>query len=534
MSLDKIQKLVNSIAKSVEDNEKIATPILAAKLAKYVEAYPYDQTFGAMSRVIEKMADNNTIFISKSDLRNLYSKLYTKNTKFAQFFGDELGMVQEKEEVKSSTRDDAKEIQTYEVSDPILANALNSVFDPSIPLKQYSQVLADKALKSVSSTLDAWNLKPNALKVAEGNEKFLVIQADYETPKGITSLLVPVEISKNKLIEATAFMGNAGPADLNNTNIKSYVKNNAGNKLTITASAVLNVLTKAASENREISDAEIALTKLNASRQGKSEFFEGSIIGQKVATASVKDVELPKYDEFSSFEKTFTSPSGVASFEFGAEKVKTALNAIARELSSFGYNNPQITVTGSDNSTIFYGVSLDAGKVAFTVPIKVANGKLNSPSVLLCNGSVSSFSKESVNSLYVNNQTDYKVAAAASPQFGLKPSDIINNIRQAMVEGNHAKAEDALNVLANAGDEKAYATGFNIYFTGLSGVKKEAECACSMIIKSASSEHPVCGHTGLPIHKVYQDKQGNCRPLYRRGMDETYEAATFNNSKIFG
>lgn len=533
MSFDKIQKLVSSLAKSVEDNEKVATPILAAKLAKCVEAFPHDQTFGAMSRVIEKMADNNTIFISKSDFRSLYAKLYTKNTKFAQFFGDELGVVEE-EVVKPSTRDDAKEIQTYEVSDPILANALNSVFDPSIPLKQYSQSLADKAIKSVGSTLDAWNLKPNALKVAEGNEKFLVIQADYETPKGITSLLVPIEVSKNKLIEATAFMGNSGPSDLNNTNIKSYVKEYAGKKLQITASAVLNVLTKASSENREISGAEIALTRLNATRQGKSEFFEGSIIGQKMATASVKDVELPKYDEFVSFEKTFSSPFGVAAFEFGADKVKIAMEAIAREVISFGYKNPQITITSSDNTTIYYGVSLDGGKVAFTVPIKLANGKLSSPSVLLCNGSVSSFNKDSVNSLYVTNQTDFKVAAAASAQFGLKPSDIINNIRQAMADGNHAKAEDALNVLANSGDEKAYASGFNIYLTGLSGVKKEAECTCSMIVKSASSEHPVCGHTGLPIHKVYQDKQGNCRPLYRRGMDETYEAATFNNSKIFG
>jgi hypothetical protein len=55
-----------------------------------------------------------------------------------------------------------------------------------------------------------------------------------------------------------------------------------------------------------------------------------------------------------------------------------------------------------------------------------------------------------------------------------------------------------------------------------------------MIVKSSSSEHPVCGHTGLPIHKVYQDDGGNCRPLYRRGMDETYEGASFMNAKIFG
>lgn len=65
MSIDKIQKLVSSLAKTIENSEKVATPVLAAKLAKYTEAYPHDQTIGLMSVVIEKMASNNNLFISK-------------------------------------------------------------------------------------------------------------------------------------------------------------------------------------------------------------------------------------------------------------------------------------------------------------------------------------------------------------------------------------------------------------------------------------------------------------------------------------
>jgi hypothetical protein len=34
MSLEKIQQLVGSLARTVEDNEKIAVPVLAVKLAK--------------------------------------------------------------------------------------------------------------------------------------------------------------------------------------------------------------------------------------------------------------------------------------------------------------------------------------------------------------------------------------------------------------------------------------------------------------------------------------------------------------------
>ena len=86
MSLDKIQQIVSSLTKSVEDGERIATPILAAKLAKAVDVYPSDQTLGAMSRVISKMASNNALFIRRADLKQLYNKLFSRNTKFAELF----------------------------------------------------------------------------------------------------------------------------------------------------------------------------------------------------------------------------------------------------------------------------------------------------------------------------------------------------------------------------------------------------------------------------------------------------------------
>lgn len=533
MSLEKIQQLVGSLAKTIENKEKLATPILAAKLAKYAESYPHDQTIGSMALVLGKMASNNTLFITKAELKSLYNKMYSRNTKFAELFQHELGLTEQLSTPATMERDDAVQVNPYQVGDAVLANALNSVFDNQ-PLKMYSQDLANKAKSSVASTLDAWSLTPSAISVDSGSEKFLVIRADYETPKGVTSFYVPVEIHNNKVVDAAVFMGNAGPQELNHTSIKSYLTSHAGNKLKVSADSILNVLSAASSENREVSDAEVALIKLNASREGKSEFYQNQVVGLKVAEASVKDVELPKLNEFESFEDQFTSPYGVAAFHFGADKVKLGRDHIVRELAGYGHKNSQVAVSKSDDNTIFYSVSLDAGKIGFTVPVKLANGKISKPGVMLCNGTAIAFNKEGVNSLYVSNQSDFKAAAAASPLFGLKPSDIINNIRQALSEGNYAKAEDALNVLSSAGDEKAYATGFNLFLNGLSEKKVEAATTCSMVVKTASSSHPVCGHTGLPLHKVYQDKQGNCRPLYRQGMDETYEGASFMNSKIFG
>lgn len=533
MSVDKLYQLVGSLAKAVDNNEKLATPVLIAKLKKCTAAYPHDQTLGAMSRVIGQMVDKQTLFIRKGELKSLYQKLHSSGTKFAELFAEELGESPAEPNITLYKRDEAVQENAYHIGDQVLANALESVFDKHTPLKMYSQPLADKAIKSVSTTLDVWNLKPSKLTVSDGNDKFIVIKADYDTPKGVTSFYVPVEVSQNDVLEPVAFMGNTGPEELNHNTIKAYLTQQAGSKTKIGSSDILSALTAATSEKREITAAELALARLNSSRQTNSEFFQGQIVGQKMATAAAKEVELPKSDEFFSFEKQFTTPQGLASWRFGADKIATARKHITRELASFGFANSQVTITGNDENTIFYGVSLDTGKVAFTVPVKINEGKLHKPSVMLCSGSVTSFDKESINQLIIENKTDIKVASAASTLSALKPSEVIDNLRQAMSDENFAKAEDALNVLCNSGDDKAYATAFQIYMDGLTG-HKVSETKCSHMIKSANSEHPVCTHTGLPINKVYQDKNGFCRPLYRKGMDETYEGAAFMNSKIFG
>jgi hypothetical protein len=534
MSLDKIQQLVGSLAKSVDDNERIATPILAAKLANALNEYPSDQTLGSMSRVISKMAANNTMFIRRAELKQLYTKLFSRNTKFAELFQDELGQVDALQGAKTMERDEAVQINPYTVGDQILANALQSVFDKHLPVKMYSQTLADQATVSVGSTLDAWNLRPTKLEMSDGNDKFLVIRADYDTPKGVASIYVPVEIQKNKIVEASVFMGNTGPQELNHTSLKTYLTTHAGSKLSIAGSAILQVLTNATTEDREVSGAEIALTKLNASRQGKSEFFQGQVVGLKVEAAAKENVQLPKSDEFESFEKKFASPQGTAEFTFGAPVVNAAREHIAREVRGFGFKNPQVVVSGSQDNTIYLSVALNDGRIGFTVPVRVANGKIAKPAVLLCNGGVDSFSQSAIENICVNNASDYKAAAVASPQHELSAGDLLNNIRKAISEGNHAAAEDALNVLSNNGNGQDYLTGLQLYMNGLEEKEVVAEVKCSMMLKNSTSEHPVCGHTGLPVHRVYQDKDGNCRPLYRRGMDETYQGAVFNNSKIFG
>jgi hypothetical protein len=537
MSLDKIQQMVSSLAASVADNERIATPILTAKLAKAVEAYPSDQTLGSMLRVIGKMAENKTFFIRRGELKQLYTKLFSRNTKFAEVFAQELGAMPTTLSMAPKTieHDEAVQINPYQVGDQILANALNSVFDHTLPVKMYSQTLADQAQRSVASTLDAWNLRPTKLTVGDGNDKFLVVRADYETPKGVVSVYVPVEIHHNKITEASLFMGNTGPQELNHTNLKGYLTSHTNAKLVIDAATILSVLTKAATENRDLSDAELALTRLNATRQGKADFCQNQVVGQKIDVAPRPEVEMPRSSQLDSFEKKLATPQGQADYLFGHSLVNTARDFIVRQLTSYGHKNPQVAVSKIENETLFYSIALEAGRVGFVVPVKISQGKIAQPTLMLCNGSIAPFDQQGVNELCLNKYSDVKAAAAASPSYELSSKDLLHTLRQALTEGNLAGAEDTLNVLSSRQDQQAYATGFQMYINGLS-FKKEAvnQVTCSMILKNSTSQYPICGHTGLPTHKVYQDKDGNCRPLFRQGMNDTYEGAIFNNSKIFG
>lgn len=531
-----MNKLVNSIAKMVEASEKVALPVLSAKLRKVAEVHPYDQTILSMSNVISSMSTSKT-FISQAELKSLYNKFYTRNNKFAEYFADELGGATELLTPALAPKNEVPLSADFgTVADPVLANALNTAFGNNVSVKVFSKDHALLAKKAVASNLENWNLRASKLEVIAGNSYFIIVKADYDTPKGLTSVLVPVEIKNDKVLEPAVFMANAGPKDLNHLNLKGYVTTNAGAKLQIRANDVVDVLTNAITENREVSDAELALTRVNSAKERVGEI--GQVVGLNVTAAPENfEVKLPKSKETESFEAKFSTASGIANFKFGTDKVSLGRDVIARQLVGFGVKGPQVSVLSCDDNTIFYAVSVNAGRTAFNVPVKFASNRIVNPDMILCNGSILPFTKQTINKLFATNQSDFKVAAVASPQYALKSSDLIQNVRFAVEEGNYDKAEDALNVLQQQDDEIAYRTAFAVYMGGLGMTKTasvEEVVQCSMTVKNSSSQHPICGHTGLPTHKVYQDSHGNCQPLYRRGMSESSQGGFFMNAKIFG
>lgn len=530
--LNKIKQFV----KEASYNEDLSLSALSIKVDNGLKANPGDQTLGMISRILDKKSEAGQLFIKRSDLRDLYKKFYTRNSKFEALCSDELGQIEElTKPTYAKPVFDGQEITPYDGADQVLANALESVFDKRIPVKMYSKDLAKQAISSIKDSLNSWNLSPKTMEIEAGNDSFFIVNASFDTPKGLTSIHCPLEVVNNKIAATNLFLANSGAKELNYSNIKEYLTIHAGVNLIVGAQEIVDRFTKVSKNNETISDSEMALMRLNASRQEQNQYMSLGLFG-KFAEQMKADVPALKLKDEFNFERDFTSATGAANFNFGADKVASARDTVSRMLAGFGYKNAQLKLAKTTDSEIFYAVSI-GGKIGFTVPVKISKTSVIMPKVLLCNGSISGFDKESVDSLYFNETSDYKAAAVASPQFELTVSQLIGNIKLAAQSGNNSAAEDALNVLKNSGDKKAYSIGFNIFLESLAGkTQNEIKTSeCSMILKNSKvSKYHICGHTGLPVHKVYQDDHGNCRPLYRQGMDETYESANFNTSKMFG
>jgi hypothetical protein len=539
MELDKALQVFGSLSKLIEDSETIPLHSFASKLEKAANTFPEDYTIGMLSDVVDRMLSNKRkVVISRAEIRDLYNKFYSRNSKFATTFADELALPS----IPTPKHYDREEHESYTIpttayetiTDQVLANALGTAFGNEV--RGYTDSAAARASNVCESECRSIG-SACKVDVVCGNEKIVVCRASFETPKGMTSVLVPVEASVDYACLPTIFVGNNGVEDFNTANLSTYITDNAGAKLGVDAGLVLTAST--GTEVSEISDVDLALTRLNASKEHNVNSPETKLEQELVVMPAQANWEMAVKTasvmsaEAEAFGAGLDSAEGVAGFTFGKENVEASQKAIADHLRLLGYNDGRVAVADVDEKGLVFAASINSGRTTFKIPVgKDSLGSV--PEMIISNGGVHEFNQLTLDALSRDGICEYRVAGSASALYGLKASDLVDTVRVGMNEKNYAKVEDALNVLATYGDEKAYKSAFEIYMGGLgkeAGVEEKS--TCGRVLKSANSMHPVCGHLGLPLHKVYQDKNGNCKPLYRRGMDETYDGAVFNNSKVF-
>lgn len=477
-----LKKAISDLQSALDGHKNVAFGSFASKLRKVGSSYPEDQTINQMSIVVDRMNNGERLFISRAEINDLYNKLYTRNTKFKEVFAEELGLEAPVESSESRTQEKFEEFDIYGDTDKTLLASLNSIFDPEI--KAFSNEIARDAEKVVSMECSFPNLEPT-VKAISGDENVVVVSATYKTPKGQASLYIPVEIMNKKASIPSFFTGRDGQHYISRKSIASYVD---------------NFFNKVGSFGDEV--------------EGYSELKEPEVSSE----------------EIESFASQLSSVKGVASFQHG-ELAEHGRKIISQRIKGFGKKSFQVNIIDSDKKSITYGVNCDG--TAFKVPVKIEGGRLQDPSIILCNGSIESFTSDGLLNLQKNELSDNQVAAVVSPLYDFKASELVEIVRSAGQEGNYVKAEDALNILAHMNDDKAYKIAFIEYTSSLSGAKKEASTTkCSRVIKTANSNQPVCSHLNLPLNKVYQDKHGSCRPLSRKGIEDSNEGTCLLNSKI--
>jgi len=543
--LSKIQNLVSKASQAVFLNEKLPIGILAVKAKRVAEGYPRDTTCISMYRFLSKKSENSRdIFISRGEFKDVYNKLYSNNNKFASFFKEELGLVDRPDPSNVMKRDVKENHMLTDLHDKMAKNFNTSAFEAfseelgavldNKPILGYSQENAKLAKKTCARELNSLGLLPKDISVVVGQKDLLICEATYETPKGTTSVLIPVEIKQGLIIPPGMFLSTAGFVNLTSNTVKQHLQATAGKKFQVNSQELLKKISQVKNSGKKVSEVEQIVRQASLSKGTNILAGSEGILLKEIDPAH-PDVKLsaPKSNkEIDSIADYLNSQDGAAEFIFGRSALEMGRSMLSLALKRAGFKAPQITVSGSQKDSITYAIAV--GQFGFKTNIKFVDRKPVPPKVVVANGMVYDFSVKGLNKLVASGATDPTALVVNSPNYKVKPSELVNQVRRAMTENNFDVATDALHVLKHSGDDVAYRTAYNLFVTGLQGKTAAEKTTCSKPVKLSSSQKVICSHTGLPLDKVYQDKHGDCAPLYRRGMEDTStEGVSMITSRIY-
>jgi hypothetical protein len=533
MDLKNIQDLKNFVVElgnKLTASDKFFTAKLASRLEKAASLEPNDSTLVQMYSFLNKRAESsNGYLISRYELRDVYNKLYSYNTKCAEYLSEELGEINKVAAPKVYIRSEREGEEIKDLysrhADQALVSKLESAFDKSATFKSYDPKLAEKALKLVVASLPG---SPE-VSVVDGRDYAILCSATYKTPKGKTSLLVPVDVNDGNITPPNSFLSNAGFQVLNNKNIIAHVKATAGSFFRVDADSIFNVIKKAKFNTDEIESLDSvdrAVIKLKA-KNGRNDLTVEGILYQKVDPL-VKDVEVKASPMMNTFAEKLGSVVGQAEYIHGKKACDMGRYWVQKDLESLGFSNPQVKVSNVTEDKIIYSVSVTGS--GFKVPVKVKEGKVSEPTIIISSGGVHEFDFQGVKEAI--NQSDIKASELALGYDLVDSNALIGEVEKRCLCGDMQGAGDALAVLSSRGDNTAIKYAFDIYSRALDG----------NLIKQASPKMKTINLGGriveattfLPVDKVYIDENGVVQPKYRENMDKTdsVTAAGFLNAKI--
>ncbi len=534
-SIHNLKRFFDEVNKKMADSEKFFTGRLATRLTKAAHSYPSDHTMIQMASFLARRAEApGGHLISRAELKDVYNRLYTTNTKAAAFLQDELGTNPNNlPEATTMTRNanEGECVKHEDFADQALVAELESAFDSRIAYKPgYDPKLASVAEKMVTASLPG---KPK-VKAVDGREFAVLCQASYDTPKGVANVLIPVEVANGQPVPPNVFLSREGFVNLTQSNLERHVVATAGKYFKVNSSQLFEVIKTAKfGPTQGMDSIDRAVLALKAQKGTPATHDPNGILYQEVDKYA-EAVKVPESKDTAKFAERLNSVVGEAEFIFGRDIVGAGRGMVQMKLADSGYKNAQIKVSGFNADAIIYSVAING--TGFKVPVKVekkASGKysVKIPTVLLASGNINSLNSAGIKSaIGMNDQQSF----AAAIGLDLATSqELLNEVEKACEVGDYKKAGEVVSILNARGDETAFRYAFGRYMEALEGKQVEKKAQPKMkTIKIGGNV--VEATTGLPIDKVYVDENGVVQLKYRKNMNKTDDVAAggFMHSKI--
>ncbi len=503
MDIHEITSLITKVAETVEANEKLALPILAAKARREASARPTDIPLVNASNVLTKMASDRT-FISRDELRNVLERFTASHSKLSEAFSEEIG---KKAEVKTKTFERyADEGQSLDrdyakFADPILANALAGAMSENPTEQLYSQADAQRAQRAAYAKLLEVGIQPKDIKTFAGRKDIIVVQAVHETPLGVSNVLIPVELKEGKAILPSLFLSRFGFQDIEKSAYGTHLKATAGKAFRVDGSKLLDVLEQVKNGSSDVAnEVEMAAIKI-ASEKGTRLHDPNAILYTQI-DKETPDVQLPKMasNEESRFAETLGKPDGVARFIHGDRVVEAGRSMLIRKLAEIGYKSVQVRVADVEQDKIFYAIALGTG-TGLKVPVEVNGNMVIPPKVVYADNFITAFSKKAIDEVVATGSGGNRRAlATASPCYDMKPTELLEVVKESIAEGNYLRAEDAINVLGEV-DRHAQRVAIAHMMMNISESGKNPDSEISEMQRIAAT--PVRDVPQFMTHKIF-------------------------------
>lgn len=536
-SIQDLRRFVDEIGKKLAASDKFFTSRLATRLTKAARQFPQDQTIIQMASFLSRRADNpGGHLISRAELKRAVNDLWTNDTQCRAFLQQELGdNPNEMVGAKMAQAHHEKEGELVEdlyskYADQRLVSELNAAFDKDAQYRPYDPTIAKQAENLCRKVLPGNPL----VQAVDGREFAILCQATYETPRGQSNVLIPLEVVKGHALPPTTFLSQLGFQNLNKEALEQHIVTTAGRHFRVNASNLFETIHRAKfGASPELDNVERAVMMLKAKSETPAEHTPDGILYQEIDPAQ-NEVEIPESPEVQSFAAELNTTAGGAEFVFGKSAVETGKGIIGAMLKDFGYTNAQVRVANFNKDAIIYAVSVNGA--GLKVPVRVAKKKgkfaVSRPTTILAGGAMDQFTRKGIMSALGSND---QVSAAAAMGYDLGNSQaLIGEVEAACSAGDMKRAGDAVAALEASGDHSAFKYGFETYMNAISGVKKEASKPLPQMKTIKIGGNIVEATTGLPVDKVYMDEHGNVQPNYRKNLDKTDDgtAGGFLNAKV--